>query len=72
MQNVRQKPQSHDLSSSMDDYHAKVQESMTISDPKTALVGIHFIKEELITKLPKNYQHVHTKQTRLQKWREMI
>lgn len=64
IKNVTRRPEKQDLSSEIDE--------ITLSDPKQAIVGVYFIKEELITKLPKSHSHTQTKQSRFVKWKEMI
>lgn len=49
-------PNANDLSSSMDQYDNRIHENAAarINDQQAALIGIWFIKEELISKLPKS------------------
>ena len=72
MHTVISRPTAHDLSSSMDAYVVAQKEGPRVNDLKSAQVGVHFIRQELIIKLPKNYQRTQTKVDRLQKWKEMI
>jgi hypothetical protein len=55
MLTVVSRPTAHDLSSSMDAYTTASKEGLRVNDLKGAQVGIYFIRQELITKLPKNY-----------------
>jgi len=56
----------------MDEYDTKKDESGLLAgrvDVQISVIGVYFIKEELIDKLPKSHQKVATKSSRFFKWK---
>jgi len=66
------RPNENELSLSMDEYDTKKDESGLLAgrvDVQISVIGVYFIKEELIDKLPKSHQKVATKSSRFFKWK---
>ena len=75
--NIRivQRPTNLDLDSSIDEYETKLKQSNLLAnkvDNRLAEIGVYFVDTELIMRLGKDHKQTAVKNSRLDKWRDMI